>query len=156
MYNFLVKNGQSLAFIIGIGITILFFVFVMGGMEAFSALPEEKQDTTSIFNFGLQSAIGLGIIAFVLWIAFSLFQTVTNLKGSLLGLIGAAVLVVIFLIAYNTGTVETSGPVYEAMVKQNVSDSNSQFISGGITTALILAGAAALSFIVFEVLNFFK
>lgn len=156
MYNFLVKNGQSLAFIIGTVLTILFLVFAFTGMESFSMLPEEEQATTNIFNFGISSALGLIIIAFIGWILFSLFQIVTNLSGSLKGVLGAAVLVAVFLVAYFTGSVETSGPIYEAAVKQGVSDANSKFISGGITTALILVAVAALSFILFEIRNFFK
>ena len=156
MYNFLVKNGQSLAFIIGTVITVLFLVFALSGMEEFSNTPEEMQDQTNIFNFGISSAVGLTIIAFVGWVLFSLFQIVTNLGGSLKGVLGAAVLVGVFLVAYFTATVETSGPIYEAAVKQGVTDGNSKFISGGITTALILVAVAAISFILFEIRNFFK
>ena len=156
MYNFLVKNGQSLAFLIGTGITVLFLLFVLGGMEEFSTLAPENQAETSIFNFGLGSAIALGVIAFVAWILFSLFQTVTNIKGSLKGIIGAVALIAVFFIAYSAATVETSGPVYDAMIKQSVTEADSKFISGGIVTALVLAGLAAVSFIVLEVVNFFK
>ena len=156
MYNFLVKNGQSLAFIIGTAITVLFLVFALSGMEEFSLLPEEEQATTNIFNFGLSSAIGLILIAFIGWVLFSIFQIATNFGGSMKGVLGAAVLIAVFLVAYFTATVETSGPIYEAAQKQGVSDADSKFISGGITTALVLIAVAAVSFVLFEIRNFFK
>ncbi len=156
MYNFLVKNGQSLAFIIGTVLTILFLVFALSGMESFLALPEEEEATTNIFNFGISSAIALAVIALIAWVLFSLFQIATNIGGSMKGVLGAAVLVAVFLAAYFSGTVESSGTIFEAAQKQGVTDANSKFISGGITTALILVAIAAVSFVLFEIRNFFK
>ena len=156
MYNFLVKNGQALAFLTGAAITILSLIIIFSGMESFNMLGDENKTDTTIFNFGLGSAIAMAVIAFIVWLLFSVFQIATNLKGSMKGLIGGAVLILLFVIAYSTASVETSGPVYDAMINQNVSEGNSKFISGGIFTALVLGALAFASFIILEVINFFK
>ena len=106
MYQFLVKNGQRLAFGIGLLVTVIFLVNVLSGMEEFSALPDDERSTTGIFNFGLSGAIALAIIAAISMVLFGLYHILSNFRTSVKGLIGVALLVVVFIIAYSTAAGE--------------------------------------------------
>lgn len=156
MYKFLTKNGQLLAFGLGVLVTILFLVIIFAGLGEYNMLSKEEQFQSSIFNFGLAASIALTVLAGVAAIAWGLFQMVTNPKGSLKGLIGIAGLVVVFLIFYAMATPETSGPVYKVLLDFGVTDTQSKLISGSLSTALILAIGAAVAFVVSEVINLFK
>ncbi|MEL7120614.1 MAG: hypothetical protein AAFO07_14270 [Bacteroidota bacterium] len=157
MYNFLVRNGQAVAFLLGVAITVIFLISVVSGISAFNMLPEDQQDQTSIFDVGLYGAIVLVIVAAIGMLVFGLFQIATNLKGSVKGLIGLAVLVIIFIVAYTSANGVPEGAVAAAADKAGgLSPGNLKFIGGAITTTLILIGIAALAFVFSEIRNFFK
>lgn len=156
MYKFLTKNGQLLAFGLGVLITILFLGSVIPGLEDFNMLSKEEKPTTNIFNLGIAGAIALAVIAAVAAIVFGILNTVMNLKGSIKGLIGVAVLLVLFFALYAMAAPETSGPLVSTIEAFNVTEGQSKFISGAINTSLILAGVAAAAFVISEVRNFFK
>jgi hypothetical protein len=162
MYNFLVKNGQALAFGLGALIVIVFFAMVIPNSGGFMDLPREEQYETSMFNFGLQMSVILIVIALLAMVLFGLFQIFSNLKGSVKGLIGFAALIVVFVIAYSSTSTDVSPAIQASMDKFQeaqgavISDNQLKMIGGGITTALVLAAVAFVSFIVFEIINFFK
>lgn len=163
MYKFLVKNGQALAFGLGALIVVVFLAMVIPNSGGFTELPREEQYATSMFNFGLQMAVVLIGIATVAMVLFGLFQIFSNLKGSLKGLIGFGVLIAVFVIAYSSTSTEAIAPsIQESITKFEVSqqseitDGHLKMIGGGITTALVLIAVAFVSFIVFEIINFFK
>ena len=161
MYNFLTKNGQVLAFGLGVLVTAIFLVSVFSGMESFNALGEEDKASTGIFNFGLSGAILLTIVAAAGMVLFGLYQVVSNLKGSMKGIIGFGLLVAVFLITYATATGEATPFIQGAVDKftangAEFTEGNMKMISGGITTAVALIALAAVSFVVSEVINFFK
>ncbi|MFK7807819.1 MAG: hypothetical protein AB8F74_08495 [Saprospiraceae bacterium] len=140
MYNFLVKNGQLVAFGLGLLITIIFFAGALGG------------DSPDRFNFGLMVAIALAILCAIAMVLFGLYQVVTNPKGSLKGIITFGILLALFGILYSTGDTTVS----PAMKEFNVSPGVGKFISGAIMTTAILAAATAASFALSEIRNFFK
>lgn len=148
MYNFLIKKGQLVAFGVGLLITVIFLISVLSGVAEFDMMPEEQQGETSIFNPGISGAIILVVIAALAMLLFGLFQVFTNLKGSLKGLIGLGVLIVVFLIGYSSSGTDCN--------EEGMSAAACQFVGGGITTALVLAGLAALAFVASEIRNFFK
>lgn len=162
MYNFLVKNGQALAFGLGALIVVIFLAMVIPNSSGFMDLTKEEQYATGMFNFGLQMAVALIGLTFVAMLAFGLFQIFTNLKGSLMGLIGFGILVVIFVIAYYTTSTDVSPAIQESINKFQISQESEiteghlKMIGGGITTSLVLVAVAFVSFIVFEIINFFK
>lgn len=156
MYKFLTKNGQLLAFGLGVLITILFLINVIPGLEEFNMLSKEEKPTTNIFNLGLAGAIALAVIAAVAAVLFGVINTITNFKGSIKGLIGVGILLVVFFVLYSMATPETSGPLVSTLEEFNVTEGQSKFISGAINTSLILAGVAAAAFVISEVRNFFK
>ena len=83
MYKFLTKNGQAIAFGLGVVIVLLFLISVVPNISTFSDQPKEVQYETGIFNLGLQGAIALAVLAAVAMVGFGLFHVATNFKGSL-------------------------------------------------------------------------
>lgn len=160
MYKFLTKNGQSLAFGIGVLVTVLFLLGVLPGVDQMPASGPERYET-GIFNFGLYAAIVLTILAAIAMVAFGLYHVSSNFKGSARGIIGFVVLAGVFVISYATASGEADSYIGAAIEKISasggeVTPNNLKFISGGITTALILTGVAGLAFVVSEIRNFFK
>ncbi len=137
-----------LAFGLGLLLTILFILIALSGIDEFNQQPLEVQRESNLFNFGISSAVGLTIIAALAMVAFGLFQIVTNFRSSIKGLIGFGVLIVIFLISYST----SSGDCND----ETISEGACKFISGGLTTMLLLAGFAAFAFVAAEIRNLFK
>ena len=161
MYNFLTKNGQSLAFGLGTVIVVLFLVNIFTGLSTFEALPEDQQDSTGIFNFGLSSAIALVIIAAIAMLLFGVFHVATNFKASRKGIIGLVVLAIIFFVSYTTDSGEVTSFIQPAVDKFKatggvITADNLKFISGGITTVGVLMGIAVAAFVIAEIRNFFK
>jgi len=160
MYKFLVKNGQLLAFGLGVVITAIFLFSVIGGLDQFNELPEEDQVTTTIFNAGITGAVILIIVAAISLVAFGLFQVLGDLRGSLKGLIGLAVLVVVFFIAYSSANGVASNeidPIANAIERVGgIDPGNLKFIGGAIVTAMVLVATAFASFVLAEIINFFK
>ena len=103
MYKFLTKNGQTLAFGLGILLTVLTLIILFSGLGEFESLSDEQKAQTGIFNFGLQASIALVILGFIAMVGFGLYQVATNIKGSLKGIIGFVLLIVIFLVARGIG-----------------------------------------------------
>lgn len=157
MYNFLVKNGQLVAFLLGVVITLVFLVSVFSGIGEFNMLSEEEQDATTIFDFGLKATVVLIIVTAAAMLLFGIYQVATNFKSSLKGIIGLVVLIIVFFVTYSAASGEATGAVAEAADKAGgLSAGNLKFISGSITTALILVGVAAASFVLSEIRNVFK
>lgn len=143
-YKFLSKYGQLIGFALG-AIPILLFVLILliGGEDA-------------AINFELYSGIVLLIIGAIVLVGFGLFQTLSNPKGSIKGLIGFGALALVFLVIYLTATPETVGSIAETRTEFNISDGQTKLITGGIGLAIILSIGAALAFFYSEVRNLFK
>lgn len=157
MYKFLSKNGQTIAFVVGTVLTVLFLGIAVSGLENFNMQSKETQYGTNIFNLGFYAAIGLTIACAAAWLLFGLFQTATNFKKALIGIVGIAVLLGLFFIIYSSvNPAADSAPVLAEVEKFDVTESQSKFISGGIITTVVLLGLAFVTFIVFEVINFFR
>ncbi len=143
-YKFLSKYGQLIGFALG-AFPILLFVLILliGGEDA-------------AINFELYSGIVLLIIGAIVLVGFGLFQTLSNPKGSIKGLIGFGALALVFLVIYLTATPETVGSIAETRTEFNISDGQTKLITGGIGLAIILSIGAALAFFYSEVRNLFK
>lgn len=157
MYKFLSKNGQTVAFGIGIALTLIFLAIAIGGLEDFNMMSEEKQFGTSIFNFGFFSAIFLTIACAAAWVLFGLVQTASNFKAAIVGIIGVAALLGLFFIIYSTVNPAADSQEVLTQVKEfDVSDGESKLISGALITTIVLFALAFVTFIVFEIINIFK
>lgn len=149
-----------MAFGLGALVTIIFLMVAFSGMDEFNALvADDRGHESDIFNFGLSASLFLTALCFVLMLGFGIYQVITHFKSSVKGLIGFAIIVVIFLIASNMvpSSIEEVHPyLVEPMKKYEVTMGDYGWISGGITTALVLGAGAFLAFIGSEILNFFK
>ena len=141
MYNFLVKNGQFLAFGIGLLITIIFFVGALGG------------DSPDRFNFGLITAMVLAGICALFMVGFGLYQIATNPKGSLKGIITFGLLIGLFAVLYATADATLTPAILDEF---EISEGTSKMISGSMMTTLVLLAATGAAFAVSEIRNFFK
>lgn len=157
MYKFLTKNGQAIAFVAGLVITVIFLLIAISGMSSFNALDKEQQFTTSIFDFGLMGAIALTIVAAIATVLFALMQIAGNFRSSLAGILGVLLIVVIFIVGYSTASGEVTSDIARAVENAGgVSANNLKIIGGGITTALVMLGLATFAFVGSEIRNFFK
>lgn len=158
MYNFLTQKGQLVAFGLGVLITIVFLLSVFGGLDGFEALADEDRGTTGIFNAGLYGAIVLCILCAAAILLFGVYHTVTNPKGAMKFLIGLGLILVIFIIFYSMATpvTEGDGRLFTIMQKFEITDGANKFISGALSTTLVLAVIAVAAFIFSEIRNLFK
>lgn len=161
MYKYLTKNGQTLAFGLGMLITVIFLGIVFSGAGEFSALPVEEQRQSGLFNFGLVSSIILVIVTVIALVFFGVAEIFSNFKSSVKGLIGFGILLAVFFIAFSTASSEPTPYIQGAIDKwmetgSAITPGNLKFISGGITTALIMVVTAAVAFVFSEVRNLFK
>ncbi len=162
MYQLLSKKGQTIGFGLGLLVTLLFVISILSGFSEFSSATEEGQYDTNIFDIGLWGVIVMAILAAVVAIGFGIFHTVTNLQGSLRGLIGIGVLLLVFVVFYFTASPEPEGIVAAAVDKfqtdndAEITSGNFQFIGAAINTVMALGAVGVLALIVSEVLNLFK
>jgi uncharacterized membrane protein YozB (DUF420 family) len=101
-------------------------------------------------ELGINQGIALTFAAFGLWIFASIQHMLHNFKKSLMAILGAAAVFVIFIVAYSTAT-----PV----VMDNfpdVSASMTKVISGGLVTVYVLGAACIILAVYSEVLAIFK
>jgi hypothetical protein len=155
MYKFLAKNGQVVAFAVGVLITAGFLAGVMGGIDEFMATAEEQRNQSNIFNFGLYAVIALAVLGFAAALLFGLFQTLSNPKGAIKGIAGLVLLVVLYFAGQAMAGADTAS-ILETRQEFNVSDGQSAIINGSIMGGLILAGLTAIAFIGSEIINFIK
>ncbi len=157
MYNFLARNGQTLAFGIGALLTIIFYLSVFSGLEQFNMQGKEDQWTTNIFNIGFYASIVLTTACLVAAVAFGLMQMVDSPKAALKGVIGVVALLAIFFLIYSSVNPAAAPADVQAVEQQfEVTAQQSKFISGSIITTVVLAAVALVTFLVFEVINLFK
>lgn len=182
VYNFFMKYGGLMALVFSIIILAIFFINInigFGGIEGVDGstdlaklIHEKDAPELNFFNFGLTSAMVMAVIAALVWVIFGLLSLVLNFKNSIKSLISFGVVIVLFIVFYNTATVETTGRLGEIISDPiyNVSDLLSikffgielfklhpvNLISGGIKTTLSLFGLSILVLIVSEILSFFK
>lgn len=163
MYKFLTKNGQTISFIVGAVIVIAFYAIIVmnGDYENFLAMDADgvkdvNRYDFSLFDFGIGITVLLIIVGAVLMLGFGLFQSITNIKGSLGAIAGLAVIGIIFAIGYSVTELETSGAVYDVAMKFELEDATRKFVGGSIITGVAMIGLATLGIVVSEIRNFFK
>ena len=83
----------------------------------------------------------------------------SSFRTSWKGILGFAILVVVFLVAYSTANSNLANEVQAIQASAadaDVTGANLKFIGGSIITLVILIVVAVASFIIFEIINFFK
>ena len=156
MYTFLTRNGQTIAFLVGLLIVVAAIVTIVSGVGDWELIADDdpsRYDTT-IFNLGMYAAIGLVIVCFIAAVLFGLLQLASDPKGAMKGIIGLAVIVGVFFVVYSSA--DPSVPMDGLLTEFGVSDGASKMISGAMWTALGLAVLAVLALAISEILNFFR
>ncbi len=166
MYSFLNKHGQMLAFGLGVIVTLIFFVSIFTSSELDSVGPSMETQAaydSTLFNFGLYMSIFMAIIAAVAAVFFGVTQMLGNLKGSMKGLIGLAVVAGLMFVAYTTAAGEPDHPTlvkavdtFESSQGADLTVGNMKFIGGAIATALVLLVTSFVALIGFGIRSIFQ
>jgi hypothetical protein len=156
MYKFLTKHGTGVAFGLGLLVTVIGLIAIIGGMESFNSLAEEDQITTGIFDAALYSTFVLFIATVVVAIGFGLFQLISSPKHAIKFAIALVGLVVLGFLFYSLSEVETSGKVYEKIQEGELSGGMSKILNGALWTTIALSLIAILGIVVSEIRNLFK
>lgn len=164
MYEFLLKKGQTVAFLAGLVITVIFIGTAISGINgaglAGADLSQMKEEIPGMnyFNFGIGATIALILICFGLLVLFLLVDIgkfPKQMGKSLLAVVG---LVAVFAALTATSTVETGGVWDRLMNNPEMAFTSgvSKFVSGGLKTTGLLVVVAVGIMIFSEIRNSFK
>jgi hypothetical protein len=180
MYSFLSRYGQLIALGLGAFITIVFFAIIGASGSTFSDLADKdlplrqynaELSKYSMFNFGIIATGLLILVCAAATFVFGILGIVTDFKSSKKALIGAGVILVIFIIAYfaanSSGDSDSVLQVIDKMNKKSFDDvgnatintvtsGRSSYISASMITTAILGFLALISMIAFEIWNLFR
>ena len=156
IYRFMTKNGTAVAFLTGVIVVVIGLGTVMGGLEEFNMLADEEKSTTGIFNFFLGAAIALAIVCAFFAVFFGIIHLIMNPKGSVKFVGGFAVIAILVFVFYSSAEVETTGKIGTMITEGQLTAGTSKWISGALSTTLILLGLTFLTFIGSEIRNVFK
>ena len=158
LYNTLTKHGTAIGFGLGILGVLIFFLPIIMGMEAFSAIPEEEQaksDEGNIFLTGIYFTIFLAILALVIAIIFGIIQVASNPKSAKSGLIAIVALVAIFGIAFALSNEDLAAKYLED-AEYDANGTVAKNVGMGIRGTVTLLALAFFGLLVSEIRNFFK
>lgn len=162
MYKFLIRNGQIVAFGLGLLIILIYGIIVYSNGSQLNGL-EAMDDVSGInfFNFGLMAAIVLiGLAAFFM-LVFGVYQVAMNPKDSLKGILGFAAIVLIFIVTYSMASGEAVGGIAKAVKKVEeaggtMSPATLKWVHSAVATGLIMIGITVLSLVVTGIRGIFK
>lgn len=171
MYSFLTKNGQTIAFVSGVVLSLIFVILVMThdlteglGPESFSnKTPGETADLLgklTQFDFGLFVTYALMALTAIAAIGFGLYQFITTLIDNPMSAIRTIAIIVGLILFFIIGraiapSVDGKG-VMAAAESFGVTEGQRGLISGGINLTLIVILVAVGSLVVSEIRNLFK
>jgi len=165
MYKFLTKNGQTMALGLGVLVIAIFLISIYSGFSSsgydmstdLNKLSDAEQADIGFFDAGIGLTVALIAIAFALaFIVFGIFDLIKFPKNAIKFAIGAIGLGIIFFALYATSTFDNSGRLEMLNADNDITESISKYISGGIKTTLGLLGFSALAVIVGELWALFK
>ncbi len=148
MYDFLMKKGQMIAFLVGGAFVVIHLVLSAGGGD-------NPGYATTAYNFGLYAGIVLAIVAAVMMvvgIAKYFMENPRQIKV-MLGFIALfAVLGALIMMA--SGDIPAS--LQNAAADKGVTSGIYKYVNGSVNGTIILLVVAFLGLIVSEVLSLFK
>ena len=165
MYSLLAKRGQLFAILLGVLVVAIFLGSVIGGLSSAGydmgtdlnqVLKNDPNQSFSFFDIGLQLTMALIAIAAILAVLFGLYQMLTNIKGSLKGIIGLGVIAAMFFAFYSSAPDDLTGPISGVLQQFDISAGVSKFISGSLWTTIILAVLSMGAMFIMEIWNMFK
>ncbi len=156
MYKYLARNGTSVAFGLGVSVSIITFIAIFSGLDGYNALPEQDRPVSSIFNFGLTASMILAVVAVLLMMGFGLYQVLIHPKGGVRFLLGIVGIGLIGFLFYQFSEVETSGKVYQWMQEGLLTGGISKILNGALWLMIILSIVSLLCLFLAEIRNIFK
>lgn len=162
MYKFLTKNGQTVAFVVGAGISAIFLVLAMTGIKSAGfagqdlTAMKDKFAEMNFFNFGLYAGLALITICILLLAVFMVVDIVKFPKQTVKSLLAFVALIAVFLVIYSTSQAET-GPLWSRFENEfGITPTKSRLISAGLWTTIGILALSVIVMVVSEVRNFFK
>lgn len=124
---------------------------VLGLVVLFSTIPGIRLFTTDL---GLYIGYVLFFLAIAAAIIFPVINIIQNPKGAIKSVGGLALLVIIFVVAYSMSPAE---PLINSITGETMASGDVvQYAGAAIATGTIVFLAAAVIFIVFEIVSFFR
>lgn len=105
-----------------------------------------------VADYGTWLVMGLLVLAIALVIFFSVMQVVVNLKANLKPLVGAGVLVAVFLVSWLIAPHDFK----MSDIDKGIGSFDSGLIGGGLITVYVLLGTALATILFFEFKRVFK
>jgi len=147
MYNLLMKNGQVMAFGLGV-IVVLVFLFQM-----FGGTPDADNAGLS---FGISASMFFIVVCALAASGFAVFQNLGNIKGLIVSVI--ALLATVFVLFQFAGFLTSTGAVDVAKdtLANGLTATEDSFVQTGVGIGLGMLALTFLAFIVSLVMDFFK
>lgn len=165
MYKFLLKNGQAVAFGVGLLAVAIFLGSAITGLTGagydmgtdLMKLTEEQRSDIGFFDPGIKLTVALIAISFVLaFVVFGLLNLLKFPKSAIKFGLGIVALLAVFGILYSQADAGIGGPLSDTMAEFKVDENASKFISAGMWTTIGLLGAAVVAMVGAEIRNAFK
>lgn len=163
MYNFLSKNGQLVAFLLGVVMVLIFLAMAIptAGDYFFDTMSDEELFQVDIFNFGILAAGILTAICAAGIVLFGIYHVASNPKGSFTGIAGFFVIILLMVLFYNMAAGEPDHPTVAGAIEKYetssegryVTEGNLKWIGGAIRTGLLMAGLAFVALIVMPIVS---
>ena len=156
MYNFLVRRGTTIAFVVGFLISVIILILNFSGAKGI--LADDFETLYGVSQFTTTSAIGVFLVAaaIIIMIIGGAYGLIVNPKSALKFLIGFGVLAVLCLILYFGMGDNNTNEVRNLMEEEGISSTISKMINAGIFSTLALLGIALVTMILGELRNAFK
>lgn len=163
MYNFLSKNGQAVAFSVGVVLVLIFLATAVPGAGDyyFDTMSDEEIYKVNAFNFGIFIAIALAVICAAGMLLFGLFQILTNLKGSVKGIIGLVVIGILMFAFYSMSSGTADHPTIQGAIEnyttsaegREITAGNLKWMGSAIRMGLLMSLIAFVALIVMPIIS---
>ncbi len=156
MYNFLVRRGTTIAFVIGFIISAIIFILNINGADGIAS--DDFPALYAVDQF--TSTVGIGtflvILAVIVILLGGIYGLIVNPKGALKFVIGAAVLLILGFILFSAIEDKNTTTVSNLLEEYDIQGTVSKLINAGIVSTLALLGIAFVTVLLAEVRNAFK
>ena len=163
MYNFLSKNGQLVAFLLGVVLVVIFLAIAVPGAGDyyFDSMDDAEIFGVNVFNFGILAAIALSVICAAGILLFGLFHVASNPKGSIKGILGVLVIAALMFLFYTMAsgsadhyTIKGAIENYETSAEGRfISEGNLKWIGSAIRMGLLMAGLAFAALVIMQIIS---
>lgn len=147
---------------VGVLVIIIHFASVFAGLDAFNLIDadnlDNKKELLSVGSKMVSTGIVLTTVLFVIAAAallfFGIFQVVTNPKGAIKGIIGLALIAVIFGIGWGMSGAEVL-PVWDEK-GFGITPTISKYVGASVFASIAMLALASVGLVGSEIRNFFK